>query len=55
MVWLFYPETKGLELEDVPLLFERGGFTGGVFESKGRTVTPHQHAEGVLDDKKLSA
>ena len=46
MVYFFYPETKGIELEDIPLLFRKGGFTGGVFTSKGgRTVTPHQHAE----------
>ncbi|KAL5363317.1 general substrate transporter [Aspergillus floccosus] len=46
MVYFFYPETKGLELEDIPLLFNRGGFTGGVFTSKGgRTVMPGQHAQ----------
>ncbi|KAK7428203.1 hypothetical protein QQZ08_005269 [Neonectria magnoliae] len=46
MVYCFYPETKGIELEDVPLLFAKGGFTGGVLTSKGgRTVQPHQHAQ----------
>ncbi|PLB34232.1 sugar porter family MFS transporter [Aspergillus candidus] len=46
MVYFFYPETKGLELEDIPMLFSKGGFTGGVFTSKGgRTVMPGQHAQ----------
>lgn len=53
MVYFFYPETKGLELEDIPLLFSKGGFTGGVFTSKGgRTVIPHQHAQELHLDSK---
>lgn len=51
MVYCFYPETKGLELEDIPLLFAKGGFTGGVFTSRGKTVIPHQHAQEALDRK----
>ncbi|KAI5362776.1 putative major facilitator, sugar transporter, major facilitator superfamily [Septoria linicola] len=44
MVYFFYPEIKGIELEDIPLLFAKGGITGGVASSKGgRTVVPHQH------------
>lgn len=46
MTYCFYPETKGIELEDIPLLFTRGGLTGGVLHAKGgRTVEPHQHAQ----------
>ena len=44
MVYCFYPETKGLELEDIPLLFPKKSITGGVFTSRGKTVVPHQHA-----------
>ncbi|KAE8153679.1 general substrate transporter [Aspergillus avenaceus] len=54
MVYFFYPETKGLELEDIPLLFAKGGVTGGVFTSKGgRTVMPGQHAQERQVDEKI--
>ncbi|KAJ5621858.1 hypothetical protein N7528_005090 [Penicillium herquei] len=43
MVFFFFPETKGLELEDVDHLFEGGGITGGVFETRGHTVYPGYH------------
>jgi hypothetical protein len=54
MIYCFYPETKGLELEDIPLLFTKGGITGGVLTFKGgRTVTPGQHARDVQVDRKV--
>jgi hypothetical protein len=54
MVYFFYPETKGIELEDIPLLFAKGGFTGGVFTSRGgRTVQPRQHALETQVDSKV--
>jgi sugar porter (SP) family MFS transporter len=53
-MYCFYPETKGIELEDIPLLFEKGGLTGGDFTSKGgRTVEPHQHVLNSNLDSKL--
>ncbi|KAF1360389.1 general substrate transporter [Lizonia empirigonia] len=54
MVFVFYPETKGISVEDIPLLFHKKGFTGGVFSSKGgRTVIPGQHAQEARVDEKL--
>ncbi|KAF1947394.1 general substrate transporter [Clathrospora elynae] len=55
MVYCFYPETKGITLEDIPLLFAKGGITGGVLTSKGgRTVMPGQHAEEAHVDEKIA-
>lgn len=51
MVYLFYLETKGIELEDIPLLFTNGGVTGGVLTSRGRTNAPHQHANELVAEK----
>ncbi len=51
-VYFLFPETSGLELEDVDHLFERGGFTGGVFETRGYSIRSgyhrtHPHIEGI--------
>lgn len=55
VVYFFFPEMKGLDLEDISLLFIKGGVTGGVLSSRGQTVLPHQHArEADLDAKQES-
>ncbi|GME47149.1 Sugar transporter [Neofusicoccum parvum] len=46
IVYCFFPETNGLELEDLDYLFVKGGFTGGVWSSKGgRTVQKRKGRE----------
>lgn len=54
IVYCFYPETMGLELEDIDHIFERGGITGGVLKTKGRPVKPGEHKlwEGGPDVEK---
>lgn len=48
LVYIFFPETKGLELEDVDHIFEKGGITGGVWSSPGgRTVERRRTARDV--------
>ena len=57
LVYCFFPETAGLQMEDIDHLFEKGGVTGGVLKAKGgRTVTPGYHAthsnvEGIEKDR----
>jgi len=63
IVYCFFPETNGLELEDVDYLFEAGGITGGVLKAKGgRTVMPghgrlmrtrHEKVEDPIDEKEM--
>lgn len=55
IVFFFFPETAGLELEDIDHIFDRGGITGGVFSTRGRTVAPGSHrtlVEATLYDEK---
>lgn len=55
IIFFFYPETQGLELEDINLIFAKGGLTGGVFSSRGRPVMPHQHAmETEMERKQVT-
>lgn len=50
IVYAFFPETNQLELEDIDHLFDKGGLTGGVWESKGgRTVEPGGHVRDLVD------
>lgn len=55
LVYAFFPETNGLELEDIDHLFDKGGITGGVWTSKGgRTVEHGFHDEQVGLDRRPS-
>ncbi|KAJ7194968.1 general substrate transporter [Mycena pura] len=52
LVYVFFPETKGLELEAIDAIFEKGGITGGVWAARkngGRTV---ENRRLVLDTDK---
>ncbi|KIY62664.1 general substrate transporter [Cylindrobasidium torrendii FP15055 ss-10] len=47
IVYFFFPETRGLELEAIDHIFEKGGITGGVWQARGRTVVGNPVAEVV--------
>ncbi|TDL25436.1 general substrate transporter [Rickenella mellea] len=58
IVYVFFPETKGLELEDIDHLFEKGGITGGVWGSPGgRTVERRRRRDDIehMDEKEKSS
>ena len=45
---------KGIRLEGIPLLFQKGSITGSVWSLKGgRTVIPVQHAMEAHADEKM--
>jgi hypothetical protein len=42
VIYLFFPETSNMSLEDVDFLFEKGGITGGVWAyTRGRGQIRH--------------
>ncbi|KAE9399405.1 general substrate transporter [Gymnopus androsaceus JB14] len=43
IVFFFFPETRGLELEEIDHIFEKGGITGGVWGSPGGRTTADMH------------
>ncbi|THU80850.1 general substrate transporter [Dendrothele bispora CBS 962.96] len=45
IVYFFFPETRGLELEAIDHIFEKGGITGGVYGSKGGRTTENMTLE----------
>ncbi|KAF8153924.1 general substrate transporter [Crassisporium funariophilum] len=52
LVYIFFPETHSLELEEIDAIFEKGGITGGVWGSPGgRTVERKAFVEVEKDEK----
>jgi hypothetical protein len=43
---------SGLELEDIDHIFDRGGITGGVWETRGTTVERNRIIRDVEEVKK---
>ncbi|KAL0952866.1 hypothetical protein HGRIS_007086 [Hohenbuehelia grisea] len=50
LVYAFFPETKGLELEEIDHIFDKGGITGGVWESKGGRTVEKRRDVGIDAD-----
>lgn len=50
IVYVFFPETKGLELEDIDHIFEKGGITGGVWSSPGGITVQRRRAAKDVED-----
>lgn len=50
LVYIFFPETKGLELEDIDHIFEKGGITGGVWGSPGGRTVERRHIVRDVED-----
>ncbi|KAF8134677.1 general substrate transporter [Mycena galopus ATCC 62051] len=55
LVYIFFPETRGLELEAIDTIFEKGGITGGVWGARkkgGRTVENRWLTDGEAQGEK---
>ncbi|KAI0821858.1 general substrate transporter [Trametes gibbosa] len=50
LVYVFFPETKGLELEDIDHIFEKGGITGGVWSSPGGITVQRRRTSQDVED-----
>lgn len=62
VIYLFFPETSNMSLEDVDFLFEKGGITGGVWAyTRGRGQVRHmsevfaESNEGEIGSEKSSS
>ncbi|KAJ7583572.1 general substrate transporter [Mycena floridula] len=59
LVYCFFPETRGLELEEIDRIFEKGGFTGGVWSSGGHPIRPgegrSEKALEIRDEEKTES
>lgn len=56
IIYCFYPETKGLELEDIDHIFEKPGITRGVFSSRGKPIDPnekHSYEDIVIEKESI--
>ncbi|KIJ53831.1 hypothetical protein M422DRAFT_73963 [Sphaerobolus stellatus SS14] len=56
IIYIFFPETKGLELEEIDHIFEKGGITGGVWNSKKTRRTERLNNDDAIEvDEKRAA